>query len=72
MQPFYLEKLSRSHYEDLLRQAEVERKIQAQYAPRQAWLYSLGNHLVRLGHSLEHLGEPSRTSQPHLLRSSSK
>ncbi len=58
MHPLHLEMLSRSRYENLLREAEVERIIRATtgHGPRRAWALSLGRGLVRLSHTFERFG----------------
>ena len=72
MHPFYLEKLYRSRYEDLLRQAEVERLVRAAtgHQPQRAWALRLGQSLVRLGQRVERFGQPGHSTYPHLLHSS--
>lgn len=72
MHPFYLEKVYRSRYEDLLCQAEVERLIRAatRHEPRRAWALSLGRGLVRLGERVERFGQSGHSSHHHLLHSS--
>jgi hypothetical protein len=71
MHPFYLEKLYRSRYEDLLRQAEVERLIRAAtgHEPQRAWALRLGRCIVRLGQRVERFGQPGIGSHRHLLHS---
>ena len=58
MYPFYLEKLYLSWYEDWLRQAEMERLIQAAHEPRRAWAIRLGGDLMGLGQMIERFGQP--------------
>jgi hypothetical protein len=72
MYPFYLERLYRSRYEDMLRQAEVERLVRAAtgHQPQRAWALRLGQSLVRLGQRVERFGQPGHGSYPHLLHSS--
>lgn len=72
MHPFYLEKLYRSRYEEWLRQAEVERLIQAapRHKPQRIWALSLGRGLVWLGQRVERFGQPGIGSHHPLLRSS--
>ncbi len=63
MHLLHLEKLSRSRYEDLLREAEVERMIRATtgHERQRAWALSLGRGLVRSGHAFERFGQPGHT-----------
>ena len=71
MHPFYLEKLYRSRYEDLLRQAEVERLVRAAtgHQPQRAWALSLGRNIVLLGQRVERFGQPEIGSHSYLLQS---
>jgi hypothetical protein len=64
--------LYRSRYEDLLRQAEVERLVRAAtgHQPQRAWALRLGQSLVRLGLRVERFEQPGHRSYPHLLHSS--
>lgn len=60
MHLLHLEKMSKSHFEGLLREAEVERMIRASAGqqPGRAWALNLGRGLVRLGHTFERFGQP--------------
>lgn len=71
MHPFYLEKLYRSRYEDLLREAEVERLIRTApgHEPQRAWAVSLGRSIVRLGQRVERFGLSGHGSRYYLLPS---
>jgi hypothetical protein len=66
MYPFHFETLRGSRYEDLLREATVERMIRASTGqePRRTWALSLGRGLVQLGHTFQHFGQPRRTFSP--------
>ena len=72
MYPLYLEMLYRNRYEDLLRQAEVERLVRAAngHQPRRAWALSPGRSIVRLGQRVERFGLSGHGSHRHLLHSS--
>ena len=68
MHPFYLEKLYRSRYEDLLHQAEIERLVRAAtgHEPQRKWAVSLGRNIVRLGERVERFGLSDHGSRYHL------
>jgi hypothetical protein len=63
MRLFSLEKSSGNRSENVLREAAVERMIRATtgHGPRRAWVLSLGRGLVRLGQTVERLGERDDT-----------
>jgi hypothetical protein len=71
MHPFYLEKFHMSRYESWLRQAELERLIQAatEYESQRVWALGLGRVLLRLSQRVERFGQPGNASHRQLLHS---